>query len=139
MEAITWLILFLILIVLEAVTLGLTTIWFAGGALVGFIAAMLDVNYMVQIVLFLIVSIVLLVVTRPIAVEYLNKDRKKTNVEEIVGKTARVIKNIDNSEGTGEVILDGEVWMARSGDNEIIEEGRMVTVTQVEGVKLIVK
>lgn len=139
MEAILWLVLFLVLLVIEIFTLGLTTIWFAGGAVVAFVMALLHVHYMLQIIIFLIVSLVLLFVTRPIAVRYFNQSREKTNIEEVVGKTAKVTKKIDNANGTGEAVLDGQVWMARSADGSIIETGIQVTVAEVEGVKLIVK
>jgi membrane protein implicated in regulation of membrane protease activity len=139
MEAILWLVIFLLLLIIEIFTLGLTTIWFAGGALITFIAALLHANYVVQIILFLVVSLILLFVTRPVAVKYFNKHREKTNIEEVVGKTAKVTKKIDNANGTGEATMDGQVWMARSEDGSIIETGILVTVAHVEAVKLSVK
>ncbi len=139
MNSIVWLVVFLILLVIEIITLGLTTIWFAGGALAAFIATLLEADVIIQIVLFVVISLILLFVTRPIAVKYFNKDLAKTNVEGIIGKTAIVNKRIDNINGSGEAVLEGEIWMARSENNEIIEAGAQVTVVAVEGVKLIVK
>lgn len=138
-ESIVWLMIFLFLLVLEIISLGLTTIWFAGGALIAFIATILGANIIVQIMLFLVISIVLLFVTRPIAVRYFNKNLAKTNVENVIGKTAKVSKQIDNINSQGEAVLDGEKWMARSENNDIIAEGTLVTVVAVEGVKLIVR
>ena len=139
METIVWLGMFLVLLVLEIISLGLTTIWFAGGALAAFAAALLGANIIIQAVLFLVISLVLLFVTRPIAVKYFNNNLAKTNVENVIGKTAKVSRQIDNVNSLGEAVLEGETWMARSENNEIIAEGTLVTVVAVEGVKLIVR
>ena len=139
METIVWLGIFLVLLVLEIISLGLTTIWFAGGALAAFAAALLGANIIIQAVLFLVISLVLLFVTRPIAVKYFNNNLAKTNVENVIGKTAKVSRQIDNVNSRGEAVLEGETWMARSENNEIIAEGTLVTVVAVEGVKLIVR
>ncbi len=139
MQPIYWLILFLIFLVFEAITLGLTTIWFAGGAVLAFILALLDVNTTVQIYVFLITSFVLLFVTRPLAQKYVNRKTQKTNVETIIGKQGPVIVAIDNVNAKGRVKIDGEEWMARTeNDGEQIPEGTLVTVKAIEGVKLIV-
>ena len=95
--AIYWLIAAGVLILIEMITLGLTTIWFAGGSFVGFLAAVLGADLWLQILLCLLVSIILLVFTRPIAEKHLNHSRVKTNVDELVGKTGKVIEEIDNS------------------------------------------
>ena len=139
METIVWLRIFLVLLVLEIISLGLTTIWFAGGALAAFAAALLGANIIIQAVLFLVISLVLLFVTRPIAVKYFKNNLAKTNVENVIGKTAKVSRQIDNVNSLGEAVLEGETWMARSENNEIIAEGTLVTVVAVEGVKLIVR
>ena len=139
METIVWLGVFLVLLVLEIISLGLTTIWFAGGALAAFAAALLGANIIIQAVLFLVISLVLLFVTRPIAVKYFNNNLAKTNVENVIGKTAKVSRQIDNVNSLGEAVLEGETWIARSENNEIIAEGTLVTVVAVEGVKLIVR
>ncbi len=138
-ESIVWLGIFLILLVLEIISLGLTTIWFAGGALAAFAATLLGADIILQAVLFLVVSLVLLFVTRPVAVKYLNRNLTKTNVENVIGKTAKVSRQIDNVNSMGEAVLEGETWTARSENNDIIAEGTLVTVVAVEGVKLIVR
>ena len=104
---ICWLLLAAIFIVIELVpdlielvTLGLTTIWFAGGAFVAAIAGACGANLVVQVILFLVVSIVLLVLTRPIAVKHLDSKIEKTNSEALIGKTAVVIQEINNVNGT---------------------------------------
>jgi membrane protein implicated in regulation of membrane protease activity len=138
MEVVCWLVLFVIFILLEIITMGLTTIWFGGGSLVALIASLLGANLAVQIILFVVVSVVLLVFTRPYAQRYINNKTVKTNVEELAGKTAKVLEMIDNANSTGVVLLNGLEWMARSVDDEKIISGSLVVVERVEGVKLIV-
>ena len=140
MEAICWLAIVIVLLVIEIATLGLTTIWFAGGALVACIAALLHANIWVQIVLFLVVSVLLLFFTRPLAIRYMNKDRMKTNVDSMVGKEAVVTESIDNLKAQGVVQVNGLEWTARSEESqEVIPKGAIVEVGRVEGVKLIVR
>ena len=91
-----WLAVLVIMIVIEILTMGLTTIWFAGGALVAFFLALLRVPFVVQIVVGLVVSLILLIFTRPVAVKYFNKDRVRTNVESMIGTQAIVVGEIDN-------------------------------------------
>ena len=141
MNAIYWLILFIILLVIEIITLGLTTIWFAGGALVAFVLSLLEVSPVVQWAVFCAVSLILLFATRPWAVRYFNNQRKeKTNVDSLIGKTSVVTSEIRNLEGRGEVFVNGLTWTARSGEDSLtIAEDTHVTVTAVQGVKLIVE
>lgn len=138
--AIYWLVALIVFLVIEAATLGLATIWFAGGALVALIAAMCGAGIVIQIVLFLVVSLVLLFFTRPLAVRFLNKDTLKTNVDRVVGMEGVVTEEISNLAGTGMVSLEGNMWTART-ENEggTIPVDAVVTVLRVEGVKLIVK
>lgn len=139
MEAITWIIIFVVLLVVEIVTLGLTTIWFAGGALAGFIAANLGAPLWLQIVLFLVISLLLLFVTRPIAVKYLNQKRVKTNYEGVIGKVVKVTEKIENFSATGAAVCNGQEWTARAeNDSDVFEQGTLVRVVNVSGVKLIV-
>lgn len=137
--SIFWLAALIIFLVAEIITLGLTSIWFAGGALVSFIASFLGANLVVQIILFLVVSIVLVAVTRPLASKYFNKNRTKTNIDAVVGKRGFVVTEIDNLKGQGEISLAGQVWTARSADNSVIGKDIEVEVVAIEGVKLIVK
>ena len=141
MNAIYWLILFIILLVIEIITLGLTTIWFAGGALVAFVLSLLEVSPVVQWAVFCAVSLILLFATRPWAVRYFNNQKKeKTNVDSLIGKTAVVTSEIRNLEGKGEVFVNGLTWTARTEeDSLVIKENTHVTVTAVQGVKLIVE
>ena len=115
-EVIIWLVILVICIAVEACTMGLATIWFAGGALVAAIVAYFGGQTWLQIIAFLVVSLVLLLFTRPIAVKYFNKDRAKTNVESMIGRQAIVVSEIDNLQGIGCVSVSGNEWSARSVD-----------------------
>ncbi len=139
MEVIVWLILLVVFLGVEAATLGLASIWFAGGSLIGLVAAALHAPVLLQIVLFLVVSLVLLFFTRPIAVKYFNKSRAKTNALSVIGKQAIVVSEIDNLHGTGQVTVGGQQWSARSAaDDEVIPVGAVVVVDSINGVKLVV-
>ena len=139
-EMIVWLVLLVVLVVAEIATLGLTTIWFAGGALVAVIAAALHAPLYLQITLFLAVSVVLLVFTRPVAMKYFNNERVKTNAESLVGSLAVVETDIDNLRAQGEVTVGGQHWTARSTRDEVcIPKGEIVVICGISGVKLIVE
>ena len=135
-----WLVLLVLCIVVEVLTLGLTTIWFAGGALVAVLASLLQAPIFVQVILFFLVSFLMLFFTRPLAVKYFNKDRVKTNVESMVGRQAIVTGEIDNLQSAGQVTVNGQEWSARSTDDKIrIPVGIVVNVVAISGVKLVVR
>lgn len=137
---ILWLVVVIISIGVEAFTLGLTSIWFAGGALAALVAAAFSLPISVQIVIFFAVSLLLLYFTRPIAVKYFNKDRVKTNAESLVGRQAIVISEIDNLQGIGQVTVAGQEWTARSVDDDVkLAVGTVVDIMAINGVKLMVK
>ncbi|MDO5520398.1 MAG: NfeD family protein [bacterium] len=138
-ESIAWLILLCLFLLIEIATLGLTTIWFAGGALVAFIAAVCGLNVVVQIIIFFVLSIILLVFTRPLAVNYFNKSRVATNTESLIGAEAKVVETINNIDNAGVVNLNGLDWTARSVDNQIIPVGTIVRIVKITGVKAIVE
>lgn len=135
-----WLVLLIIAIVIEVLTMGLTSIWFAGGALAAILLALLNAPIWLQIILFFGVSLILLFFTRPIAVKYFNKDRVRTNVESLVGRQAIVTSEIDNLQGIGQVTVGSQEWSARSlDDKQRIAVGSVVVVVSISGVKLIVR
>lgn len=137
---IIWLVILIVAIGVEVYSMGLTSIWFAGGALVAILAELLNVPVFVQVILFFVVSLVLLFFTRPVAVKYFNRDRVKTNVESMVGRQAVVTSEIDNLQGIGQVTVGGQEWSARSADDRLrIAVGNVVNVISISGVKLIVK
>ena len=134
-EVFAWLALLILLVLIELATMGLTTIWFAGGAL----AAACGAPVLVQVILFLVVSVLMLVFTRPVAMRYFNVGRAKTNVDSMLGERGIVTGRIDNLHSCGQVTLKGMEWSARSQETEgTIEEGTVVIVKKIDGVKLIV-
>lgn len=137
---VVWLVILVVLVIIELVTMGLTTIWFAGGALVAAIAALLRAPFSLQVILFLLVSAVLLFFTRPLAVKYFNKDRIRTNAESLVGRQAIVISEIDNLQGIGQVNVGGMEWSARTKEDGVrLPVGTVTTVLAINGVKLVVE
>ena len=136
---IAWIVLLVLLIVIEIATLGLTTIWFAGGALVALFANLCGLNIVVQLVLFVVVSGLLLYFTRPIMIRYIKMDRVKTNVDSLVGQTGIVREDIDNLQAMGCVVVNGQEWTARSTDDALITAGKVVIIDAIQGVKLIVR
>ena len=140
MDMIGWLVAFVILIGIEAATMALTTIWFAGGAVFAFFAAVLGFSIQTQLVVFLIVSFILLLFTRPLAMRFVNRETVKTNVDGLIGRRAKVITKIDNNEPSGATVVDGQEWTARSRDDAVtIPVGTHVVIKEVRGVKLIVE
>ena len=134
MEPTMWLIILVTLLMFEASTVGLTTIWFAGGALIAAIASGLGAGVLVQWILFLGISLILLILTRPLAVRYMNREVQKTNVNSLIGKKAIVIQTINNLEQTGQVRINDIEWMARtSSDGVTIPEQAIVTIEAVQG------
>lgn len=134
-----WLAAFVVLTGIEAVTMALTTIWFAGGALVAFLMALLGAGKYIQVGAFFLVSLILLIFTRPFALKYVNQRTVRTNVEGIIGKKARITAAVNNDLAEGTAVVAGQEWTARSADGSIIEAGTMVVVEAVSGVKLIVR
>ncbi|MDW5299485.1 MAG: NfeD family protein [Sedimentibacter sp.] len=126
-------------IVIEAFTMGLTTIWFAIGALVAWLVHLTGLSIEIQIVVFLMVSILCLFLTRPIAAEKLKVGITKTNADSLIGETVKVKSTINNINNEGTVKARGQIWSAKSVDDSIIEEDEMVVVKEIIGVKLIVK
>ncbi|MBR4982325.1 MAG: NfeD family protein [Lachnospiraceae bacterium] len=134
-----WLIALIAFVVIEIATMGLTTIWFAGGALVALVLAMFNTSFYVQLGAFLVISIILLVGTRPLAIKFFNQKREKTNVDSMIGKQAIVVAEIDNLREEGQVILNGMEWSARAyEEGKIIPTGAVVEVKEIRGVKLMV-
>ena len=140
MAPIMWLGILAVLLVIEGLTTALTTIWFAGGALIAAIAAGLGLGIVPQLLLFFCVSLVLLLFTRPAALKLMNKGTEKTNVEGLLGKKAVVIQKINNLAQTGQVRINDIEWMARTSDDSVtIPVGTVVVIEAVHGVRLIVR
>ncbi|MCR5094338.1 MAG: NfeD family protein [Lachnospiraceae bacterium] len=138
----TWLVVLVVCVVIELFTMGLTTIWFAVGAAVASIVAAVfpDSPFLLQFAVFAVVSLIVLMIVRPIAVRYFNKDRARTNVEEMIGRQAIVTDDIDNTQGCGQVKVGRMDWSARSVQPGItIPVGSVVIIRAVDGVKLLVE
>jgi len=136
-----WIGLTILFAIIEAVTLGLTTIWLALGALVlVFLSFIPGLAFEFQVLIFLAISAVLLFFTRPLALKKFRTGRVKTNVDSLVGKNALVIKQITEFD-RGEVKLNGQIWSARleEGSTSLITEGTKCEVVAVEGVQVIVR
>ena len=123
----------------EAITVGLTSIWFAAGSFAALIVALLNGPLWLQIVLFLLVSILSLLAIRPLASKYLNSKVEPTNADRVIGTETRVVEPIDNLQATGTVRINGMVWSARSENDAPIPEGTLVRVLRIEGVKVYVE
>lgn len=140
MQAFYWLIIFVIALIVEIATMGLTSIWFAGGALVAWIFAKIGFGTAVQIVVFVIASLLLLILTRPIAVRFFNVERQKTNAESLIGECAVVIEEVDTIKAQGRVEIHGMEWSAKTDEPDgKIPKGKVVVVDGIQGVKLIVR
>lgn len=139
MSTIIWIAAIVIFGVAEAVTAGLTSIWFVLGSVAALIAAICNGPVWLQIALFFVVSIATLAATRPLVAKLMKKDIKPTNADRVLGGSARVTERIDNDVPTGAVYIDGKTWSARSSTGEIIEPDAMVRVVRMEGVKLYVE
>ena len=134
-----WLIAIALLLLVEFATSALTTIWFAGGALIALICAFFGGPVWLQVILFIAGSIVLLFLTRPLAVKLMNKGAVRTNADSLIGKEAVVTERIDNRQSTGTVQINGQVWRARSvKPKNRIEKDEIGMGRAIEGVKLIV-
>lgn len=139
MFALYWMAAAVILLIVEILTLGLTSIWFAGGAVSAAVAAFIGVPLWVQLVLFIVVSCILFFMTRPLAQKYLNSHVEKTNVDAVIGRHGIVKEEINNAQGKGLVIVDGIDWSAKSLNGDVIREGSQIVIHKVQGVKLVVE
>lgn len=136
-----WVGLFIVFVIGEIISLGITSIWFAGGALVAFFVSLITDVFWIQFAVFAVVSMILLAFTRPLAKKYFNgKNLEKTNVEAVVGQVGVVKEVVNNIEGTGVVVIKGLEWSARTtNDKNVIEAGTNAKVVDVKGVTVIVE
>lgn len=139
MMRIIWMGLLIVFGIGEAVTVGMTSIWFAAGALAALICSLLGGGMTLQIILFFVVSTVTLLSFRPLAQKYIYNKVEATNVDSIIGKEVLVTEAISNLQGQGAVNVNGLVWSARSSDHSEITVGTLVRIIRVEGVKVFVE
>ncbi len=135
-----WLILFLVMLVLEAVTLGLTSIWFAAGTLAAMLLSFTRAGFLVQVIVCIAISVVLLILVRPWARERFNRRRTRTNAQSLIDQDGVVMEEIDNLKAQGRATVNGQEWAARNvTEDETIPVGATVTVREIRGVRLIVE
>lgn len=138
MDSIFWIIMAVVFAAVEFGTVALISVWFVGGAIAALIASLLGAKIWLQVLIFAGVSAVLLLLVRPFLRKYVDPHKVKTNVDALVGQKAVVIEPIDNLEGLGTVKLNGNIWTARSVDEETIPADTVVEIRSIEGVKLMV-
>ena len=134
-----WAAAIVVFVIIELATVGLASIWFALGALCALISTLLGAQVWLQIVWFVIISIAALFLTRPLVKKYINMKTHATNADRVIGSRAVVKERIDALAGTGAVLADGKMWSARSADGSVIEADTVVTVLEIQGVKLVVE
>lgn len=133
-----WIVLLVLFLILEAATVQLVSAWFALGALCALLANLGGVGVIWQIVLFLVVSAICLIATRPLVKKMTATKIQKTNADRCIGAEAVVLEEINNLKSTGLVKAMGNTWTARSEDGSVIPKDAVVIVRKMEGVKLIV-
>ncbi len=137
---VVWLILLIFFAALEGVTVSLSSVWFALGALAALLVSLVIDNLWVQLLVFAVVSLVTLLMMRPLATHmFQKKGFTPTNADRILGKTGIVTEAIDNLSSRGQVKVSGQVWSARSEGGEPISTGVHVTILRIEGVRVIVR
>ena len=134
-----WLIALIVLLVGEAITIGLTFVWFAVGALGALIVSVLGGALWLQVVIFLALSGVTLALARPVFARFLKTSHAATNADRVIGQTAVVTEQIDNLSGTGQVNVAGQIWSARSAHDVVIPRETEVRVLKISGVKVLVE
>lgn len=135
-----WLAAVILFLVVEISTVTLTSIWFAAGALAAMLVAMFSGNLIVQIIAFLIVAFGLLYATKPWAKKFIDTKKESTNADRAIGQEVRVIERVSNLDQTGKAIVRGMEWTVRTEDDNItIEQGELVRILRISGVKLIVE
>ena len=135
-----WMVLMIILLIVEGLVPGLVSIWFALGALGALLSAIVGAPLWLQVLWFLLISLVTLVLTRPLAKKYVNSRATPTNADMLIGQECIVTEAIDNVLGLGAVTVGGKIWTARTENHDVkAEVGRVMTVVRIDGVKLIVK
>ena len=136
---IVWAVAIVVFGILEGMTAQLVSIWFVLGSIAALVAAICGASLPVQVIIFVAVTIITLIATRPIVKKKINFKAEKTNADRCIGESAVVVEEINNLEARGQVKADGKIWTARSSDGSVIPENTIVTIEKIDGVKLIVK
>ena len=135
-----WLAVIILTIIIEIITVGLTSIWLTGGGIAALVVCLLGGHWGLQLAVFFVVTFILIYFTRPWALKYIESRKTATNYEEVIGKTVRIIEDVDNVKETGKAIYNGMEWTARAKvDTETFSLDEQARVVGVQGVKLILE
>lgn len=134
-----WLIFAIIMVIIEAVVAGIVSIWFAIGAIFAMFVALTNVDFTIQVLIFIIFSSIMIALLRPVTKKYLVQKTHKTNADSLVGRRTKVIDIVDNINNTGSVKLNGLIWTAKSIDDEVIEQNQVVEIIEIRGACVFVK
>ena len=134
-----WLIVAGVFFIGEIITTGFLIFWLGIGAILAMLISFVTDNVLIQIAVFVITSIILIVLTKPFVKKFVDKKSVATNSYSLIGRKAIVIENIDFAEAKGKVKINGEVWSAKATNDENIPKGTEVEITEITGVKLVVK
>ena len=134
-----WLIASGVFFIGEIITVGFLLFWFGIASLISMVVSFFTSNIIIQMVIFLISSVILIFATKPFVKKFMNKNNIATNAYSLIGKTGLVIQEINNLKGIGQIKVGGEVWTAQSEDNSIIPINTEIELTKIDGVKAIVK
>ena len=135
-----WLVVVVVFLAVELATVTLTSIWFAAGGLIALFVAMAGGGFAFQMVAFLIAAFGMFFATKPWADKVINAKKISTNADRAIGEEVRVLERINNLDQTGRVVVHGQDWMARTEDDKnIIEQGELVRIVRISGVKVIVE
>lgn len=135
-----WIAVIVIAVIVEAVTEQMVSIWFVPAAIIATILDFVNVTIIWQVVVFLVVSIIGIILAKKFLFTFKRTEDHKTNIETIIGDKCVVTEKIDNYAGCGQAKVRGQVWSARSvNDEETFEEGELLRIVAIEGVKLICK
>ena len=130
---------FVVLLIIEGLNPGLVCLWFAFGALIGFVFSLFNCSLVVQLIAFVVSSTLFVVLLRPVAMRYFNHKRVATNADAVIGREGIVTEEINDTLGTGQIKIMGQIWSARTDNGKNLPVDTQVTVLRIEGVKVIVK
>ena len=134
-----WIVFAVFMLICEALTSQLVSIWFVLGAVAAAVTCIFTDSLLIQTVVFVAVSLIALIATRPLAKKYINSKKEPTNSDRLIGRVGIVTADIVNISGEGQVNVDGKIWSAKSTDGREIKSGANVRITAIEGVKLVVE
>ena len=137
-EYLFWAVAIVVFAILEAITTQLVSVWFIVGSIAALLSRWLGAPFYLQLIVFVGVSAITLVLTRPLIKKHLKPKNEPTNADRVIGQTAVVTETIDNLAAKGQVKVDGQIWSARCSEDTVIEEGKQVEIKRIDGVKLIV-